>query len=76
MVNVTLQGDSLDPARLEVLKEIMQRHHGGCRSLLRIVLPDVCTAVLRLPESCNVVPTEALSLEVEHLLGYNAVSFE
>jgi DNA polymerase-3 subunit alpha len=75
-VNLTIRGDRVDPSRLESLKEILQRHQGGCRSRLHLVIPDLCTTVLRLPESCRLAPTEGLSLEVEHLLGYNAVSFE
>lgn len=75
-VNVTIRGDQVDPSRLESLKEVLQRHQGGCRSRLHLVLPDLCTAVLRLPESCHLAATEGLSLEVEGLLGYNAVSFE
>ncbi len=75
-VNVTLKGDAIDPPLLERLKEVLLRHRGSCRSRLHIVLPDLCTTVLRLPESCQLSPTEGLSLEVEGLLGYNAVSFE
>jgi len=76
VVNVTLKGEAVDASRLESLKEILQRHQGSCRSRLHLVLPEICTTVLRLPESCRLSPTEGLSLEVESLLGYNAVSFE
>ncbi|HZV82882.1 MAG TPA: DNA polymerase III subunit alpha, partial [Geobacteraceae bacterium] len=76
VVNVILKGDAVDSSRLESLKEILLRHHGSCRSRLHLVLPDLCTTVLRLPEPCHLSPTEGLSLEVEGLLGYNAVSFE
>ncbi len=66
----------LDTARLESLKGILQRHHGDCQTRLHIVLPDLCTAVVKLPQECHVAPTEGLSMEVEDLLGYNAVTFE
>jgi len=75
-VNVVLRGDALETSRLEKLKEILLRHQGNCPSRLHLVLPEICTTVLRLPEGCRVSPTEGLSLEVEGLLGYNAVSFE
>jgi len=75
-VSFTLNRADIDSARLESLKEIMARHHGGCHSRLLIVLPDLCTAVVRLPRECHVTPTEGLSVEVEELLGYNAVTFE
>jgi DNA polymerase-3 subunit alpha len=75
-VNVRLNSAEFDSARLQSLKEIMLRHHGSCQARLEIVLPDLCTAVVRLPKECSVAPTEGLSVEVENLLGYNAVSFE
>jgi DNA polymerase-3 subunit alpha len=75
-VNVTLKGEEFDELRLASLKNLMLRHKGGCRTRLHIVLPDLCTAVVRLPAEYSVTPTESLSLEVEDLLGYNAVSFE
>ncbi len=75
-VNVRLESAEFDASRLDSLKEIMRRHHGSCQTRLHIVLPDLCTAVVRLPRECSVAPTEGLSLEVENLLGYNAVTFE
>jgi DNA polymerase-3 subunit alpha len=73
-VSFTLK--DVDAGRLESLKEIMARYHGGCQARLLIELPDLCTAVVRLPKECYVTPTEGLAVEVEDLLGYNAVSFE
>ena len=75
-VNVRLNCAEFDSSRLDSLKAIMIRHHGSCQTRLQIVLPDLCTAVVRLPRECYVSPTEGLSVEVENLLGYNAVSFE
>ena len=75
-VNVRLDSAEFDASRLDSLKEIMMRHHGSCQTRLHIVLPDLCTAVVRLPRECSVAPTEGLSVEVENLLGYNAVTFE
>lgn len=75
-VNVRLNSVEIDPARLDSLKDIMLRHQGSCQTRLHIVLPDLCTAIVRLPRECSVAPTEGLSVEVENLLGYNAVTFE
>ncbi len=75
-VSFTLNRADIDAARLSHLKEIMARYHGGCQSRLLIVLPDLCTAVVKLPRECHVTPAEGLSVEVEGLLGYNAVTFE
>ena len=75
-VNVRLDSAETDPSRLDSLKEIIMRHQGSCQTRLHIVLPDLCTAIVRLPRECSVAPTEGLSVEVENLLGYNAVTFE
>jgi len=75
-VTFIINSSALDSARLESLKGILMRHQGGCQTTLQIVLPEICTAVLRLPQQYYVTPTEGLSLEVEGLLGYNAVTFE
>jgi DNA polymerase-3 subunit alpha len=65
-----------DRGQLENLRDIFRRHQGSCRTRLHIVIPQQCTAVIRLPDSCQVAPSEALSMEVKGLLGYNAVIFE
>jgi DNA polymerase-3 subunit alpha len=75
-VSVTIRTTALDSAGLESLREIMLRHQGACQSRLHIVLPDLCTAIVKLPQEYYLAPTEGLSLEVEELLGYNAVAFE
>jgi DNA polymerase-3 subunit alpha len=43
---------------------------------LHLEVPDAGIASIRLPDSCSVVPSEELSLEVKRLFGYNAASFE
>ncbi|HTG82520.1 MAG TPA: DNA polymerase III subunit alpha [Geobacteraceae bacterium] len=72
----TLDTSGLERQQLEALKEVIGRHRGNCRSYLRLVIPNECSAVINLPDSCMVTASEDLSLEVESLFGYNAVSFE
>jgi DNA polymerase-3 subunit alpha len=72
----TLDIASLERQKLESLRELIGRHRGNCRAFLRLVIPGECSAVVNLPESCTVAASEDLSLEVESLFGYNAVSFE
>ncbi len=75
-VSFSIDCNVVDSSRLESLKGIMLRHQGRCHTALHMVLPDLCTAVMNLPTQYYVSPTEGLSLEVEGLLGYNAVTFE
>ncbi len=75
-VHFQLKTTGLQKQQLALLKEIMTRHHGGCKTFLHLVDPAKSRTTLKLPESCAVAATEKLSLEVERLLGYNATSFE
>jgi DNA polymerase III subunit alpha len=71
----TLRAEGLERGNLESLREVILRYRGGCRASLRLVLPEECAVTIRLPDSYSVAAREDLSLEVESLLGYNAVSF-
>jgi DNA polymerase-3 subunit alpha len=75
-VRFTLRAAGLERRSLETLKEVMLRYRGECRASLRLVLPGECAVTIRLPDSYSVAAREDLSLEVESLLGYNAVSFD
>jgi DNA polymerase-3 subunit alpha len=74
-VRFTLRADGLERGSLESLRDVILRYRGGCRASLRLVLPEECAVTIRLPDSYSVAAREELSLEVESLLGYNAVSF-
>jgi DNA polymerase-3 subunit alpha len=75
-VHFTLTAAGLERDHLESLKGILALHHGGCRSLLHIVIPEKSRTTIRLPESFKVTACEELALAVKELLGYNAVTFE
>jgi DNA polymerase-3 subunit alpha len=72
----TLDTAGLERQQLESLKGLIGRYPGNCRPCLRLVIPGECSAVINLPDSYKVAASEDLSLEVEGLFGYNAVSFE
>ncbi len=74
-VRITLDRADMDPARLTGLRDLLGRHRGSCPSVIHVVIPDLCTAVVPLSENFRVAPTESLSMEVKGLLGYNAVTF-
>jgi DNA polymerase-3 subunit alpha len=75
-VHLTVTTRGLDKGQLVSLKGIMERYRGGCKTYLHLVIPESCTATIRLPDACMVAANEDLTLEVKNLLGYNAVSFE
>jgi hypothetical protein len=55
------------------LREILRRHPGECRGLIRLKLPEAVEAVLAMADSWRIQPSEALNREVNGLLGYPAV---
>ena len=71
-----LSAAGLEREQLASLRELIGRYRGTCRSYLRISIPEQCETTINLPESCMVAANEDLSLAVESLFGYNAVSFE
>ncbi|HLO24950.1 MAG TPA: DNA polymerase III subunit alpha, partial [Geobacteraceae bacterium] len=75
-VCLTLKTSGLEREALEALKGVIGRHRGECRVCLRFELPERLAVTVNLPVSYAVAAREDLSLEVEGLLGYNAVSFE
>jgi DNA polymerase-3 subunit alpha len=72
-VHVTLK-EELGRSHLEMLRELLVRYPGDCRTFLHFQLADR-QGVMPLP-SLSVAATEDLSVEVERLFGYNAVRFE
>jgi len=64
------------PGHMEVLKEIIGRHHGSVPASLEFVIPSRSRSTLPLPESMNVMASDDLRLEVERLFGYNVTLFE
>lgn len=75
-VYFNLSAAGLEREQLESLKGIIGRYRGKCRAYLRIVIPVQSATTINLPDSFMVAASEDLSLEVESLFGYNAVSFE
>ncbi|HTP66294.1 MAG TPA: DNA polymerase III subunit alpha [Geobacteraceae bacterium] len=75
-VHFTLTANGPERDRLESLRDILGRHQGTCRPLLHIVIPEQGRTTIRLPDSWGVAASEELTMAVQELLGYNAVSFE
>ncbi|AJE03771.1 DNA polymerase III subunit alpha [Geobacter pickeringii] len=72
----TLAAEGLERSRLESLRGIIARYPGGCRAAVAIEVPEQFRTVIAPADSCTVAPSEEMVMEVKHLFGYNAVSFE
>jgi DNA polymerase III subunit alpha len=75
-VNFTVDAGAADNAKLNNLKEILCRNQGGCRSVLHLDIENNSRVTIKLPDPYKVAATEDLTVEVNNLFGYNAVSFE
>ena len=75
-VCLTLRNGGLDREQMTAVKGVIGRHPGNCRVSLKLELPERCAVTINLPDSLMVAAREELTLEVESVLGYNAVSFK
>jgi hypothetical protein len=55
---------------------IIQRHHGSVPACIQFLVSERSRATMPLPADFNVMASDDLRLEVEHLFGYNAATFE
>ena len=72
----TLRTDGLPVERLDALRMIIQRHHGSVPACIQFLVSERSRATMPLPADFNVMASDDLRLEVEHLFGYNAATFE
>ncbi|WP_298268328.1 DNA polymerase III subunit alpha [Geobacter sp.] len=72
----TLAAEGLERSRLESLRGIIARYPGPCSAAVAIEVPEWFRTVIAAADSCTVAPSEEMVMEVKHLFGYNAVSFE
>jgi DNA polymerase III subunit alpha len=75
-VNFTIDAQAADSAKLTTLKDILCRYQGGCRSMLHLDIENSSRVTIKLPDLYKVSASEDLTVEVNNLFGYNAVSFE
>jgi DNA polymerase-3 subunit alpha len=72
-IQFNIQAERCDKSVMGELREILRRHPGECRGLIRLKLPEAVEAVLAMADSWRIQPSEALNREVNGLLGYPAV---
>jgi len=54
----------------------LTRYAGPCRAFIHVEIPGHSRTTINLPQQFSVAASDEMSLEVERLVGYNAVSFE
>ncbi|WP_305045295.1 DNA polymerase III subunit alpha [Geoalkalibacter sp.] len=75
-VHFRLSSPGLDEEHLRGLKHIMRQYPGRCESLIHVVIPSQCEAVVGLPDTLNVAASDELMDATEKLFGYQVVTFE
>lgn len=75
-VHFRLSSPGLDHDLLRGLKQIIRQYPGRCESLIHLVVPSQCEAVVGLPETLNVAATDELMEAADKLFGYQVVTFE
>jgi DNA polymerase-3 subunit alpha len=75
-VNFTIDAKGTGSDKLVMLKGILSRNPGACRSFLHLDIENGSRVTIKLSDIYKVSACEELTVEVSNLFGYNAVSFE
>lgn len=75
-VHLRLSSPGLDQEQLQGLKDLLQRHRGGCDVRIHLVVPNRSETVINLPPGYQVAATDQLMSDTDKLFGYHVVSFE
>jgi DNA polymerase-3 subunit alpha len=68
-VHLQVSADRLTDEQLVLLRETLSQHRGSCPAYLHVIVPGRSEAVIELPESLRVVPSEAMLDAVEKIFG-------
>ncbi len=68
-VHLEVPADRITEAQLVQLRETLSQHRGSCPAYLHLIVPGRSEAVIELPESLRVVPSEAMLDAVERIFG-------
>ncbi|MCC6157228.1 MAG: DNA polymerase III subunit alpha [Deltaproteobacteria bacterium] len=75
-LHIRLASERMSEGAVDMLKRIVTNaKRGRCRPVLRVALPGVGDAVLRLPPHLGVEPSDELIADIEQLLGRDVVMF-
>jgi DNA polymerase-3 subunit alpha len=72
-VQLNIDAQRTDKAALADLKKVLRRHPGDCQGVMTIRTAENVQAIVSMAEHWRLQPGEALSREVNGLLGYPAV---
>ncbi|OGR32770.1 MAG: DNA polymerase III subunit alpha [Desulfuromonadales bacterium GWC2_61_20] len=75
-VHLRLTSPGLDQDQLQGLKDILQRHRGGCEVRIHLVVPNRSETVMSLPAGFQVAASDQLMSDTDKLFGYHVISFE
>ena len=75
-VSFILRTDEIQPDRISLLKDVIERHPGSVPTCIQFVIQNRSRSFMPLPEGMYVAASDDLRLEVERLLGYSAAVFE
>jgi DNA polymerase-3 subunit alpha len=75
-VHLRLSSPGLDQEQLQGLKDILQRHRGGCDVRIHLVVPNRSETVMSLPPGFQVAASDQLMSDTDKLFGYHVVTFE
>jgi len=68
-VHLQVNGERLTEDQLRRLRETLAQHRGSCPAFLHVIVPGRSEAVIELPETLRVVPSEAMVDAVEKIFG-------
>ena len=68
-VHLQVTADHLTEDQLVRLRETLAQHRGSCPAYLHVIVPGRSEAVIELPETLRVVPSEAMLDAVEKIFG-------
>ena len=72
-IHFNIDAARTDQETLARLRDIVQRHRGDCKGFVHLRIGDKAEAVIAMSEGWRIQPGEALTREVNGLLGYAAV---
>ncbi len=75
-VNFRINTTGLDSGQLRALRDIVARHRGKCRAMVRLLIPNRSETLLKLPDDLLVAASDEIMEEADRLFGYNVVTFE
>lgn len=75
-VHFRLTTPGLEKLQIHQLKDIIEKHKGGCIPYIHVVIPNRSETIISLPEGFGISPSDEMLRDVEKLFGYKVVTFQ